>query len=112
MEVIVADNGQGIPPETIGRIFDLFTQGDQGLDRAGGGLPEMYSYEILKRLRRLRSCEAIQIVAITGYARPEDRVRAIESGFTADLAKPVDIEHISKMLEVSVPTHRRLALER
>ena len=34
----VRDNGVGIDPEILPRIFDLFTQADQSLDRAQGGL--------------------------------------------------------------------------
>jgi signal transduction histidine kinase len=37
-EVRVRDNGIGISPDLLPRIFDLFTQGDQGLDRSVGGL--------------------------------------------------------------------------
>ena len=36
--VTVADNGQGIEPDLLPRIFDLFVQGQQDLQRAGGGL--------------------------------------------------------------------------
>jgi hypothetical protein len=36
--VTVSDNGQGISHETLGQIFNLFTQGDRGLERTGGGL--------------------------------------------------------------------------
>ena len=36
--VTVADNGQGIESELLPRIFDLFVQGQQGPDRANGGL--------------------------------------------------------------------------
>ncbi|HEX5718665.1 MAG TPA: sensor histidine kinase [Thermoanaerobaculia bacterium] len=36
--VRVRDNGIGIPPELLPRIFDLFIQGEQSLDRSGGGL--------------------------------------------------------------------------
>ena len=34
----VRDTGVGIPPEMLDRIFDLFTQVDQSLDRSQGGL--------------------------------------------------------------------------
>ncbi len=34
----VRDNGIGIPPDMLARIFDVFTQVDRSLDRAQGGL--------------------------------------------------------------------------
>jgi CheY-like chemotaxis protein len=34
----VTDEGPGIPPEMLERIFDLFVQGPKGPDRAGGGM--------------------------------------------------------------------------
>jgi CheY-like chemotaxis protein/two-component sensor histidine kinase len=36
--VAVRDNGQGMDPEALQAAFDLFWQGRQALDRAGGGL--------------------------------------------------------------------------
>jgi signal transduction histidine kinase len=36
--VRVRDNGIGIPADLLPRIFDLFIQGEQSLDRSGGGL--------------------------------------------------------------------------
>ena len=34
----VADNGRGISPELLDKIFDLFVQSDETLDRANGGM--------------------------------------------------------------------------
>ena len=36
--VRVSDNGLGIPPALLDRVFDLFAQGERTLDRAEGGL--------------------------------------------------------------------------
>jgi signal transduction histidine kinase len=36
--ISVSDNGIGIAPEMLSRIFDLFTQADRSLDRTQGGL--------------------------------------------------------------------------
>lgn len=36
--IAVRDNGPGIPPAMLSRVFDMFTQVDQTLDRAQGGL--------------------------------------------------------------------------
>lgn len=38
VKVSVIDDGMGIGPDELERVFDLFTQGRQGLDRSQGGL--------------------------------------------------------------------------
>jgi PAS domain S-box-containing protein len=38
VEVAVRDQGQGIAADLLSRVFDLFVQGSQGLDRQAGGL--------------------------------------------------------------------------
>src|SRR5437762_6599961 len=36
--ITVEDNGSGIDPELLPRVFELFVQGERGLDRSPGGL--------------------------------------------------------------------------
>ena len=58
------------------------------------GLPELSGYEFAKAIRR-ECAHTIRLVAISGYAQPEDIQRSLESGFDAHVAKPAkpaDIE--------------------
>jgi CheY-like chemotaxis protein/anti-sigma regulatory factor (Ser/Thr protein kinase) len=38
VEVVVEDTGTGIAPDLLPRVFDLFSQGEQHIDRRAGGL--------------------------------------------------------------------------
>jgi PAS domain S-box-containing protein len=66
------------------------------------GLPGMDGYEVARRMRAMPTCRDARIVAVSGYARDEDRTRALASGFTAHLAKPIDLDRISTILKLPV----------
>jgi two-component system, chemotaxis family, CheB/CheR fusion protein len=61
------------------------------------GLPGMTGYDVAKALRE-GGLRDTRLVAVTGYARPEDVKRATEAGFDAHLAKPVDLPDIERVL--------------
>ncbi|MDL2355470.1 MAG: ATP-binding protein, partial [Pseudomonadota bacterium] len=52
------------------------------------GMPDMDGFALLAELRR-RGC-TVPALALTAFARSEDRLRALESGFAAHIAKPVE----------------------
>jgi PAS domain S-box-containing protein len=55
------------------------------------GLPHVDGYELIRRLRqRSDGLAAIPAVALTAFARHEDRTRALRAGFNAFVAKPVE----------------------
>ncbi len=54
------------------------------------GLPDDDGYGLLRRLRNQPLGGSIPAIALTAYARPEDRVRALAAGFRAHLSKPLD----------------------
>ncbi len=63
------------------------------------GMPGMDGYELLKELRRLPGMDAVPAIAISGYAMDEDRERAAAAGFTAHVAKPVDVEDLFALIQ-------------
>jgi PAS domain S-box-containing protein len=62
------------------------------------GLPDIDGYEIARELRRDEGLRATRLVALSGYAQPEDRQRAREAGFDAHIAKPADIDALTSAL--------------
>src|SRR6266851_10295891 len=54
------------------------------------GLPGMDGYEVAKHLRQLPDLKDVPLVAVSGYAREEDRLRSRQAGFNHHLVKPVD----------------------
>ena len=55
------------------------------------GMPGEDGYSLIRRLRGLEHQESVlPAVAVTAYARSEDRTKAIRSGFQNHLAKPVE----------------------
>jgi len=55
------------------------------------GMPEEDGYSLLRKLRSLatQSGTKFRAIALTAYARDEDRDRALKAGFDRHLAKPV-----------------------
>jgi PAS domain S-box-containing protein len=74
----------------------LATQPDAAL--VDIGLPGIDGYEVARRLRATEKGKEMVLVALTGYGRPEDRDRALESGFDAHLVKPVDPDELNRLL--------------
>jgi len=62
------------------------------------GLPGITGYEVARAVRQ--DSRAIRLVALSGYARPEEVSRCIECGFDAHIAKPAAPEYIERMLRV------------
>lgn len=56
------------------------------------GLPRLDGYEVARRLKAEKP--AIRLIALTGYGREEDKMRAAEAGFDAYLLKPVGMERL------------------
>ncbi|MDB4929392.1 MAG: hypothetical protein JWM10_1876 [Myxococcaceae bacterium] len=62
------------------------------------GMPGEDGLALIARVRRWAPSEGggVPAIALTAFARPEDRARAISAGFTAFLTKPVDLSLLLK----------------
>ncbi len=96
--------------EILGHRVDVALDGAEALARIDAdppdtvlcdiGLPGMDGYELARRIR-IRHGDAIRLIAVSGYAQPEDLALAVEAGFDGHLAKPVDPDRIEDLLRSS-----------
>ena len=65
------------------------------------GMPAMDGFELIRRIRELSpAIRHVPAAALTAYAQPEDRTRALRSGFQAHLAKPIDPSELLTAVEM------------
>ncbi|UWG95341.1 ATP-binding protein [Dehalobacter sp. DCM] len=62
------------------------------------GLPEMNGYKVAELFRSDHTLRNIFLIALSGYAQPEDLSRSREAGFDRHLAKPVDLDTLKSVL--------------
>ena len=70
------------------------------------GMPHEDGYAFLETLRRSereQGLPPVPAVAVTAFARPEDRQRALAAGFNEHLSKPVDLERLVAVLARLIP---------
>lgn len=105
-----ADSLQAIL-ELDGHIVEVARDGAEGIARArlfqpdivlcDIGLPGTDGYAVARTIRRDAPEPAPRLVALTGYALPEDVARATEAGFDAHLAKPLQVSDLERILQES-----------
>jgi signal transduction histidine kinase/CheY-like chemotaxis protein len=91
-----------------GHEVEVARDGCEGLEKARQfrpevvlcdiGLPFMDGYEVATALRADPELATVFLVALTGYASPEEVARAREVGFDAHLAKPPSLERLRAAL--------------
>ncbi|HEY9879364.1 MAG TPA: response regulator [Leptolyngbyaceae cyanobacterium] len=82
------------------------------------GMPEEDGYTLLRRVRSLKPEQGggITAIAITAYAREEDRKTALSASFNAHLAKPIDptclIQLVVELMGKSASRNRQESFQR
>ncbi len=85
------------------------TDGKTGIEMAASILPDlilldiqlpvMDGYAVARALRQIPVLQETRIVAVTSYAMPGDREKAIESGCSGYIEKPIDPDTFSLQVE-------------
>jgi PAS domain S-box-containing protein len=82
-----------------GEALSLVRSGKPDLLISDIGLPEVDGYDLIQRVRREPSPgRDIPAIALTAYARSEDRTRALRAGYQAHIAKPVEPNELLAMI--------------
>lgn len=65
------------------------------------GMADTDGYSLIKQIREQEETEEERIpaIALTGYARAQDRLRAISAGYNTHVAKPVDIRELVSVVK-------------
>jgi two-component system CheB/CheR fusion protein len=92
--------------ELEGAEVSSASSGDQALSLAEAatfdlivsdvGMPGMDGYQLIQALRKRPSAAAVPAIALTGYGREQDVEKALSSGFTTHLRKPVDLAELKE----------------
>jgi PAS domain S-box-containing protein len=61
------------------------------------GLPGMDGYEVARQIRSGGPTD-VRLVAVSGYAQPDDVAKAVEAGFDGHVAKPPDPEKLAHVI--------------
>jgi two-component system cell cycle response regulator DivK len=91
----VHDAGDGFEGLAVARanVFDVILLDIQ--------LPGIDGYQVAERLRQLPTCATVPIVAVTSFAMPGDREKALAAGCTGYLEKPVDPDTFADRVEAA-----------
>ena len=73
------------------------------------GLPEVDGYAFIRRVRKQGRNQTTMAIALTAYARPEDRQRALLAGYQMHLVKPVDPRELIAGIASLLNLHGRTA---
>ena len=72
-------------------------------------LPRMDGYQVAKRIREDPHGRGMLLLALTGYGSPDDSKRSLECGFDHHVVKPVDLDHLLRLLSEGAEAFQRIS---
>jgi DNA-binding response OmpR family regulator len=110
--LIIEDNADGRESlrtllRLLGYRVEVAIDGVQGVEKGLAmrpmaaivdiGLPRLNGYQVAQRLRAAFG-DSVTLIAHSAYSSHADRVRALAAGFDALVAKPAELEEITRLL--------------
>ena len=91
--------------------LDAFRRDDVDVLISDIGLPGLDGYELMRQIRRgAPAGRRVAAIALTAYARAEDRTRALRAGYQAHVTKPVDgaelVAMVASLLDLTTAARR------
>ena len=87
---IVERGGQSVMAKGAAEALQVLANERVDIIVSDVGMPDIDGYELIRRVRKSSAAPNIMAIALTAYARAEDRQRALLAGYQMHLAKPVD----------------------
>jgi CheY-like chemotaxis protein len=91
LQVLEADNGEEALEKIAREVPDLVLLDIQ--------MPLLDGYEVVQRIRSDPRFSALPVIALTAYAMPYDREKALVLGFDAHITKPIDAASLRAKIE-------------
>jgi PAS domain S-box-containing protein len=107
--LIEENGGRCVLAESSAQALTLIGQEDVNILISDIGMPDFDGYELIRKVRALHSSQLrnLPAIALTAYARADDRQRALLAGFQMHVSKPVEprelIAGIASLLNLSAP---------
>jgi PAS domain S-box-containing protein len=93
---------------SAGEAFERLTQETPDILLSDIGMPKEDGYNLIRRIRNLTGdASRVPAIALTAYARAEDRAKALQAGYQMHIAKPVEpVKLIAMIAKLVRPAHR------
>jgi signal transduction histidine kinase/CheY-like chemotaxis protein len=102
LRVMLADTGARISEaETAAEALRIYSEDRPDIILADVAMPGHDGYSLVRTIRSLASGEGghVRAVAVSTYARREDKQRALKAGFDDHICKPVQLDDLYAVLE-------------
>jgi CheY-like chemotaxis protein len=102
LRVILASTGARISEaQTAPEALRIYSEDRPDIILADVAMPGQDGYALMRAIRELAGGEggSVRAIAVSAYARREDRQRAIKAGFNDHVAKPVQLDDLYDAIE-------------